>query len=162
MQPGPGQGALHCCALPQGKNGTSTSPGPPRPPNNIWRQMLTIFFLTKFNLTLPLIRRPSALFPTQVRGYSGSTCSFSLCPGGGRGGRDGRRCVAMGSCYSRPGGVRQEEHQGKTFFLTTPPVSWLFHATSAPPQSHQPQAKRPSTSLPLGLPPTPQSWSLSG
>lgn len=70
----------------------------------------------------------------------------------------------MGSCYSRPSGVRQEEHQGKkTFFLTKAPDSWLFHATSAPPpQSHQPQAQRPSISLPLGLPPNPESWSLGG
>lgn len=156
MQPGPGQGALHCCALPQGKNGTSTSPGPPRPSNNIWRQMLTIFFLTKSNLTLPLIRRPSALFPTQVRGYSRSRLLFMPR------GRQRRKGWKEVCCYGfllqqtwwcQAGGTPGK----KTFFLTKPPDSWLFHATSAPPQSYQPQAKRPSTSLPLGLPPNPPS-----
>lgn len=160
----PGRAPYTTVPFPRGKNGTSTSPGPQRPPNNIWRQMLTIFFLTKSNPHSPTDQMTLSPLLQPGEGLLRVHLQLLFMPRKRQRRKGWREVCCYGfllqqTWWCQAGGTPEK----KTFFLTEAPDSWLFHATSAPsPESHQPQAKRRSTSLPLGLPPNPEFWSLGG
>lgn len=165
MQPGPGQGALHYCALPQGKKMELLPPQVPKDPsNNIWRQMLTIFFLIKSNPHSPTDQTTLSPFLQPGEGLLRVHLQLLFMPRGRQRRKGWREVCCSGFLLQQTWWCQAGGTPGKkTFFLTKAPDSWLCHATSAPsPESHQPQAKRRSTSLPLGLPPNPESWSLGG